>query len=117
MENIKYPPFANRSEKKTLNEIKSRLSGFEGVEKVIFFGSRLRGDFTGESDFDILVIVDSKDLKFEVIDIIGEIEMQLGVPISPSIYTTVELEENMRLGSPFFKHVFDEGMILYETQR
>ena len=27
-----------------------------GIEKILFFGSRLRGDFYPESDFDILVV-------------------------------------------------------------
>ncbi len=115
MVKLKYPPFASPAEKKALKEIRDKLSSHNGIQKLVFFGSRLRGDFTGESDFDILVIVDTKARKLEVIDILGEIELQLGVPISPSIYTTTELEENMRLGSPFFKHVFDEGMMLYET--
>ncbi len=50
MEQLKYPPFASPSEKKALQMIRQKLSSRRGIERVIFFGSRLRGDFTGESD-------------------------------------------------------------------
>ncbi|MCS7365561.1 MAG: nucleotidyltransferase domain-containing protein [archaeon GB-1867-035] len=30
------------------------------VEKIIFFGSRFRGDFRGDSDWDILIVVDGE---------------------------------------------------------
>jgi len=44
-----------------LKEFKKELSGEIKVEKIIFFGSRARGDFRKESDIDLIIV--SKDFK------------------------------------------------------
>ena len=57
------------AEKRALDELIREMKGipifYEKVEEVIVFGSRVRGDFTGESDFDVLVIVKDKDVVTE----------------------------------------------------
>ena len=47
----------DNKEKKILKEFKKRLRGIykENLEKIILFGSRARGDYSRESDYDFLI--------------------------------------------------------------
>ena len=48
------------TEKKVLEELVEEMRDypfFEKIEEMVVFGSRVRGDFDVESDFDILVVV------------------------------------------------------------
>lgn len=56
------------TEKKVLEELVEEMRDyafFEKIEEMVVFGSRVRGDFDVESDFDILVIVNAKDIETE----------------------------------------------------
>lgn len=59
-------------EKDAIKKVTKKLKRFLGNEliAVIVFGSRVRGDFTQESDLDILVIV--KKRTFDIIDTINQ---------------------------------------------
>lgn len=59
-------------EKDAIKKVTKKLKRFFGNEliAVIVFGSRVRGDFTQESDLDILVIV--KKRTFDIIDTINQ---------------------------------------------
>lgn len=47
------------------------------VSKIILFGSRAKGDYNKDSDFDILIIID-KELEFNKIkEIVGKIQLKL----------------------------------------
>ena len=48
------------SKEKILTAIVDDLSGEPSVLKIIAYGSRIRGDFREESDFDVFVLVDKK---------------------------------------------------------
>ena len=54
-----------------------------GVERILLFGSRARGDYTEDSDWDLLVVID-RSLKFsEKWDLIDAIKIRLaklGIP-------------------------------------
>lgn len=55
-------------EKESISRATKRLRDVLGnyLITVIAFGSRVRGDLTGESDFDILVVVKKRD--FDIIE-------------------------------------------------
>jgi hypothetical protein len=38
------------------------------------------------------------------------------VPLSPTLYTRHEMEENKRLGSAFFRNIESEGIIVYDAE-
>lgn len=87
--------------------------------KVVAFGSRVRGDFHGSSDLDVMVIIDHMDIevKNRVIRILHDAELEYDVPLSPVLYTKSEYRINRALGSPFFEHVEKEGIVLYDAER
>ncbi len=111
-------PLARAGEITALKEAAISLSIYHDVLKVVVFGSRVRGDFRGDSDMDLLVVISQMDLKLmgEVIHILSELELKYDVPIVPTIYTKKEYDVNKSMGSPFITNVEREGVILYDSE-
>lgn len=78
------------------------------------FGSKVRGDFTGESDIDILILVKDKtpDVMDKVGDIAAEMTLQYDIPLSPVVFSEYEYEVNENISSPFILNVEAEGVSL-----
>jgi len=79
------------------------------------FGSRARGDFRFDSDWDILILVDAKRITNEIEDKfrddLFDIELESGQIISTFIYSKEFWNSNLRY-SPLYKNVNREGIQL-----
>lgn len=79
------------------------------------FGSRARGDFRADSDWDILILVDENQVTNEVEDKfrddLYDIELDSGQIISTLIYSK-DYWKKMMIYSPLFKNVSREGILL-----
>lgn len=106
-------------EKEIMQRISKELSSDSCLLKIIAYGSRVRGDFRGDSDLDVLVIVDKKnrEIKDKVIEEFYSHELETDISFSLIILSREELEFNRRLGSPFIKSVTSEGMVFYDSER
>ena len=104
-------------ELKILQEISAALSSDKRVVKVIAYGSRVRGDFHGDSDLDLMVIVERKDsdLKEKILDLVYDYELSADLSISLSIFSLEEVEINNKLDSPFMKDVLESGKVIYDS--
>ena len=82
---------------------------------VAAFGSRARGDFTEESDFDVLVIVKKRTLDtiIKVNDIFSREEDKAGVIFSAVIKQMEAFEEEKRFNTPFYQNIKKEGVVFY----
>lgn len=93
-----------------LSNLRQRLSAAFGQEiPLILFGSQARGDFSPESDVDVLAILPdlSPDSLMQAFDIAWEVGFDAGLVISLTPATANEWE-NMG-ESPFFAAVQREG--------
>ena len=78
-----------------LHKIKNSLEHIDPNIEIILFGSRARGDFGKESDWDILIVTSlhlEKEEKRLIRDVIFDIEIEIEEPISTIIYTKEEWE-------------------------
>lgn len=85
-------------------------------EKVILFGSSLWGEFTKDSDIDLLIIKETDKEKIERFVEVKRIvyNPQIKIPISPIVLTKKELEERLNLGDDFLNEVIKKGLTIYE---
>lgn len=82
------------------------------LEGTCAFGSGVRGDHTGESDLDLLVVVGERRPEVEraVIDSRVEEELLSGVPFGPVIKDSARLDLERRYHSPFYENVSRKGI-------
>jgi len=111
-----YFKLAQKAELKAIESISYSLSTIPETKKVVFFGSRARGDFSGASDLDVLVVISNIEVKNDVIRLLHDIELEYDVPLSPVIFTSKEYEKNKELNSSFIENIEREGIVLYEFQ-
>ena len=96
--------------------IRARLEGRGNddvrLEGIYAFGSRVRGDHTGESDLDLLVIVGERtpEVEHAVIDSCVEEELLSGIPFDPVIKDSASFALERRYHSPFYENVSREGI-------
>lgn len=95
-----------------VKELKEKLG--DEIVSIRLFGSKVRGDFHGESDIDIFVMI--KEKKKSVIEELDEIAanyvLHYDLPLSLVVYDIFEYEKNKELGSFFFENVEREGILL-----
>jgi len=96
--------------KKVAGNLKKELR--EQIMDVILFGSRARGDFQSESDYDILVLVTkkTKELRDKIDEIVWEIAWEHNVVITAFIYEKSRFE-NDRF-EPLFMNIQKEGVLV-----
>ena len=107
------------TEKESLIRITSKLKNSfkERLKAVIAFGSRVRGDFHGESDFDVLVVVEGLSVEDEIkiIRIFLEEEELTGIPYEPVIKSYEAFEKERIYKTGFYRNIIKEGVILFDS--
>lgn len=112
---IKYVMFSN--EKRALKRIATLLRKTlkNEVITVVAFGSRVRGDFTEESDFDVLVVVKNRnsDILNKIVEIFYKEELKTGIPLSPIVKSQEIFDKEKEFNTAFFRNIKKEGKLLY----
>lgn len=98
---------------KEIDSISKQIIEKYKPQKVILFGSAVKGNFTPDSDLDFLIIKKNtpylgRDRMREVYKIIKK-----NIAADFLVYRPEEVKEALELGDPFLKGIFRDGKVLY----
>ena len=97
-----------------LAEVIRRIVEVADPERIILFGSAARGDMTGHSDLDLLIIKEGGD----ALDLMGRIYMRLhGVEtaVDALVVAPEDVERYKNSHALVFRPALQEGKVIYEN--
>lgn len=100
--------------KEVLSELKFEISRRYNLLWMKLFGSMARGDFDGESDMDVLIVLKEVNWAIEkdIYEICFYIGLEHDILISPVVYSNSEINDKLTQATPFFKTVEKEGIMI-----
>ena len=102
--------------KKILNSAVKRLVENLDVEKIILFGSLLKGAYTKDSDIDLLVMVNTKKKGIERYAMVSELLEPRKMPMDIVVKTPEEIKRRKKYFDPFINSIQKNGKVLYEKK-
>ncbi|RZV36961.1 MAG: nucleotidyltransferase domain-containing protein [Candidatus Acidulodesulfobacterium acidiphilum] len=103
------------NEIKAVEELKKTILGIYPDAEIILFGSKARGDYTEDSDIDILILLNTEvnsKLEEKIIGDIYDIELKYGLLFGPLIKNINDWNNDYK-GNPFLKeNILREGMFI-----
>ena len=94
---------------KTINLINEIFAGYSGIEKVLIYGSRARGDYRNGSDIDLTII---GDISFQDKTRISGLIYNLPIPYTCDLSIFKDIKnENL------VEHIERVGLVFYERGR
>ena len=97
-----------------LTMIKKQVRAIDPLADIILYGSRARGDARPDSDWDILILVDSiADIETEKIfrHRLFDVELELGEALSTFVYNKQEWNSKYWM-TPLYKNISNEGILI-----
>lgn len=96
------------------NVVEKIVAGYQPL-KVILFGSAVRGNMRADSDIDLLIIKDDKDIRpFRIAKVFAAIRgVKRNFTLDPKVYTQEELNRRQIMGDYFINEALAQGKILY----
>ena len=87
------------------------------LNKIILYGSYARGDYTDESDIDIMIVLNCgpdeiKKLRKQTAEMTSDISLEQEVLLSVLLRDKKHFEDNLAF-LPFYKHILKEGVMVY----
>ncbi|OQY31165.1 MAG: hypothetical protein B6I38_06260 [Anaerolineaceae bacterium 4572_5.1] len=99
---------------KTLNEITRRIVKVAKPQRVLLFGSAARGEFTPDSDLDMLVIVNEPVHRRRMAQEIYRNLHGVGVAVDVIVATLKDVQIYGKKSGTILKPALEEGRVLYE---
>lgn len=98
-----------------LDRIKGIVLGNDPLTKVYLYGSRARGTMKTDTDWDLLILLNSDkittDIERNVTYPLYDLEFEIGEVISPMVYSEKEWNSKHSI-TPFYSIVMREGKLL-----
>lgn len=114
LEERRFHYYLSAPENELLGELIEKVSNlYPAIQGVYLYGSKARGDFTEESDLDLLFVTGhpfSRREKFDLYDMIFELEVKYEVLVS-AIF--VSLSDFIERKSPFLRHIDKDRVLLW----
>lgn len=95
------------------SKVKNAVKRFDPNAEVVLFGSRARGDYSSESDWDFLILTDSvatNDYKDSLRDYLFDTELELEQVVSTIIKNKKDWFKSTVL--PLFQNISEDGVKL-----
>lgn len=82
------------------------------IKEIHLFGSRCRDNWRPDSDYDIMIVLETKNRVIidKLYDIVMDILLETGKLISLKIFTAAEYERLSSIPTPFMQNVLKEGI-------
>jgi predicted nucleotidyltransferase len=97
-----------------LREITNRIVEAFNPEKVILFGSRAAGTPRGDSDVDLLVIMEAEAPPIQRAVAVKRVSRPRFVAMDVLVKTPEEVANQLQRGNLFLCQILEEGKVLYE---
>lgn len=90
----------------------------EAIIKIILFGSRAKGVFRPDSDYDFLIVLRKADraITDDIYDLVTDFMLDYGVDISLKIYREEKYQSMAAASTPFFISVMKTGRELWNNK-
>ncbi|WP_456401150.1 nucleotidyltransferase domain-containing protein [Persephonella sp.] len=101
------------TEIKAVFELKEKILELTLNAKLIFYGSKAKGEFDDESDIDLLIIIPNltRKLKYKIMEVATEVELKYDVVFGLIIISEEKYEKsNLFKGSLYYNHIKREGL-------
>ncbi len=100
-----------------LDAVARLLVAAANPESVILFGSYARGDYTKDSDLDLLVILPTVEDRIEEMARLRMALWDVPMAIDVVVFSRDEVEERQNLRGTMLFHAVREGQVLYDAAR
>lgn len=105
----------NAKEQHILSLIRERIRKKNPKAQVMLFGSRAKGNATTNSDWDILILLNSpkvtREKEKEYREELFEVELEIGEPISTFVFSKNEWESKHSV-TPLYQNIKTDGILL-----
>jgi predicted nucleotidyltransferase len=95
--------------------IRQKVNELDSTAEVILYGSRARGDNKRDSDWDVMILLNRKNVDKKVEQTFRhhllDIELEIGVPVSVFVYSKSDWEGKYSI-TPLFKSIKKEGIFI-----
>jgi uncharacterized protein len=100
-------------------EAVQRIADALQPQQIILFGSRARGDFAADSDYDLLIVVDDT-ISENPLRLAGRAHNAVGdrnFSLDVIVYRRSDFELSLRDQSDVVCHAMTDGQVIYERQK
>lgn len=98
-----------------LQMIRQKVNELDNTAEVILYGSRARGDNKQDSDWDVMILLNRKNVDKKVEQTfrhhLFDIELEIGVPVSVFVYSKSDWEGKYSI-TPLFQSIKKEGILI-----
>ncbi|MFB0524913.1 MAG: nucleotidyltransferase domain-containing protein [Phycisphaerae bacterium] len=100
---------------KEIQNIVKQLIDLYRPEKVILFGSLVKGQINQGTDIDLFII--KRDVPKLGVDRIRQLDTIIEYRLATDfiVYKPEEVKQRLKLGDPFVKSILEEGKVLYDA--